>query len=171
MSATAPVPLLCFFFLPLASFFFFFFFFVSFCLAVSRPSLCPLFASSSPCYCTPTLSLFSRAAIAALTYHRLHARRSNRGELMRTPDLPFLPLFFPLVSHASLPRLLPRDASERGFPSFALVCFSQTEEETTLNEISKCFVRRERIESSCADKLNVLFRKSIVFFLRNPSDA
>lgn len=60
-----------FFFSP-ASFFSF-----SFVCFVSRPNF--------PRYCTPTLSLFSRTAIAALTYHRSHARRSNRGTQTRDP--------------------------------------------------------------------------------------
>lgn len=80
MSATAPVLLLPFF--SPASFFSF-----SFVCLVSRPNF--------PRYCTPTLSLFSRTAIAALTYHRSHARRSNRGTQTRDP--PFSLFLFPFL--------------------------------------------------------------------------
>ena len=71
-----------------------------------------------PRYCTPTLSLFSRTAIAALTYHRSHARRSNRGTQTRDPPFsfflfPFLFIFcifyFFFILYVSFSRLLQRD--------------------------------------------------------------
>lgn len=84
------------------------FFSFSFVCFVSRPNF--------PRYCTPTLSLFSRTAIAALTYHRSHARRSNRGTQTRDPPFSlflfsflFYFLYFFFILYVSFSRLLQRD--------------------------------------------------------------